>query len=117
MSIFICVRIQVTVVVEKLWSGRMSWCGLNMPGDGCLPCRHSSVHRSVAHAQNVRAKAEVVPECSGVLVGSGGDQERCVRVVGAAGDVAHCAIYREDAAGRQVDVKLVERRRRQCRAD
>ena len=58
-----------------------------------------------------------MPECSGVLVGSGGGQERRVRVVGAAGDVAHCIVNREDAAGRQVAVKLVERRRRECRAD
>ena len=44
MSIFICVRIQVTVIVEKFLSGWMSWFGLNVPGDCCLPCRrHSSV--------------------------------------------------------------------------
>ena len=72
---------------------------------------------AVRRTRAERAKAEVMPECSGVLVGSGGGQERRVRVVGAAGDVAHCVVYREDAAGRQVTVKLVEWRRRQCRAD
>ena len=48
---------------------------------------------AVCRARAERAKAEVMPERSGVLVGLGGGQERRVCVVGAAGYVAHCVVY------------------------
>ena len=58
-----------------------------------LPALSALQRSAVCRARAERAKAEIVPERPGVLVGLCGGQERRVCVVGAAGYVAHRVVY------------------------